>query len=199
MLIFQNSSRSHPIRVVPDTVPGVCYLSSPNGWIDSWSCRYCMTEPRAISKLVGGKVSTLHIENVPSHCEVLDVQLALENINTQHRKLPPTSTQLTKSADSFRDPKHQGFLGWNLGQAPFGFHRSMTFQWSNQAKWKRWGWKFGKLFYLNRSADVIRDLNNQVDWNGVHFSRQCMIRTGLSLNFNGNWEEELLSEKSQKL
>ena len=35
MLIFQNAKHSHPIRGVPDNVPGVCYRSSPKDWMDS--------------------------------------------------------------------------------------------------------------------------------------------------------------------
>ena len=34
MLIFKNQNRSYPIRGVADNVPGVCYRSSPRGWMD---------------------------------------------------------------------------------------------------------------------------------------------------------------------
>lgn len=35
LIILQNDRCSQPIHGVPDTVPGVCYWSSPKGWMDT--------------------------------------------------------------------------------------------------------------------------------------------------------------------
>ena len=44
-MIFQNESRNHPIRGIPDDVPGVAYRTGPKGWASKlWS---------SISKSVG--------------------------------------------------------------------------------------------------------------------------------------------------
>lgn len=34
MLIFSNSNRSYHIQGLQDNVPGICYGSSPKGWMD---------------------------------------------------------------------------------------------------------------------------------------------------------------------
>lgn len=52
---------------------------------------------------------------------------------------------------------------------------------------------------MTLDADVIRDVNNHLDSNGVNFARKKMSSTGLSLNLNGSWEEEPLSDELQKI
>lgn len=34
MVVFKNENCSHPIRGVPDSVPGVFYRSTKNGWMN---------------------------------------------------------------------------------------------------------------------------------------------------------------------
>ena len=55
----------------------------------------------------------------------------------------------------------------------------------------------GKTFYLKLAADVIRDVNSQLDSNGLNYARKSMIRVGLSLKTNGRWEEGQLSNELQ--
>jgi hypothetical protein len=38
LLVFQNVSRSYPMKGVPDDVPGVAYRTQPKGWVDGSVC-----------------------------------------------------------------------------------------------------------------------------------------------------------------
>ena len=57
----------------------------------------------------------------------------------------------------------------------------------------------GKEFFLKLARDVIRNVNNERDKNGHFYARKAMVRTGLSLNFNGKWEEAQLSRELQEI
>ena len=57
----------------------------------------------------------------------------------------------------------------------------------------------GKEFFLKLARDVIRNVNKQIDKNGHSYARKATVRTGLSLNFNGKWEEAQLSRDLQEI
>ena len=57
----------------------------------------------------------------------------------------------------------------------------------------------GKEFILKLARDVIRNVNKQRDKNGHSYARKAMVRTGLSLNFNGKWKEAQLSLELQEI
>ena len=49
------------------------------------------------------------------------------------------------------------------------------------------------------ARDVIRNVNEQRDKNVHSYARKAMVRTGLSLNFNGEWEEAQLSHELREI
>lgn len=50
-------------------------------------------------------------------------------------------------------------------------------------------WKpYGSMFYLNLAAEVICNINSQVDPNSINSAKKSMVQSGLSLNHNGNWK-----------
>lgn len=62
-LIFQNDNRNHPIRGVPDDVPGVSYRSGPKGSIDRIVLVQWLREPGAIKALPNWRKRVLFIGN----------------------------------------------------------------------------------------------------------------------------------------
>ena len=57
----------------------------------------------------------------------------------------------------------------------------------------------GKSYFLKYAADAVRDINKQMNVNGMNYARKAMIRYGLSLNINGDWEVKRLSPQLQKI
>jgi hypothetical protein len=57
----------------------------------------------------------------------------------------------------------------------------------------------GKKFFLELAAESIREFNRQRDANGISWSRKAMIRCGLALNCDGNWETSQLSNELQAI
>ena len=56
-----------------------------------------------------------------------------------------------------------------------------------------------KAFYLGLSAGVVRVIDAMGDADGVCYARNAMIRTGMELNVNGQWEELQSVMKLQKI
>jgi hypothetical protein len=52
---------------------------------------------------------------------------------------------------------------------------------------------------LKLAAESVRKVNNQRDSNGIFYARKAMIRCGLSLNINGQWQVEQLSPELQEI
>ena len=101
MIIYKSQMRSNPIRGEPDNVPGVCYRSSPKGWMDGRVWHDWLCEPRAISALPSERQRVLYVNNCSSQSEGPRAAQCLREINTTMQKLPPNSTYLTQPADSF--------------------------------------------------------------------------------------------------
>jgi len=100
-LIFKNAMRSHPVRGVPDDVPGACYRTSPKAWMDGTVWRQWLKEPRAIKTLPDGCQRILYVDNcsLPSSGE--DVTDLLQKICTTVQTFPLNATDMIPPADSF--------------------------------------------------------------------------------------------------
>ena len=57
----------------------------------------------------------------------------------------------------------------------------------------------GKHFYLRLAAAAVSDVSAMRDKDGIRFARKAMIRTGLALNINGQWEGRQLFPKLQEI
>ena len=85
---------------MPDSVPGVCYRSQPNGWVDRRVFGEWLSEPRAIFALFTGK-KVLRVENCSGHIFTNETSRLFARINTSRRKLPANATNLVQPADTF--------------------------------------------------------------------------------------------------
>lgn len=191
MLIFKNDNCSYPIRGVIDNVPGVCYRSGKKGWMDKRVFKEWLSEPRAISKPLNGRRRTLFVDNCSGHNENDDTALLLSRINTNLKKFPANATDLVQPADSFviskiKDAWRRRWDAYKVGLIERG--EWMRSESGSSGKLKN----PGKQFFLKLAADSVRDVNAQKDKEGLSYARKAMIRTGMSLNLNGNWEERQL-------
>ena len=57
----------------------------------------------------------------------------------------------------------------------------------------------GKRFFLKLAVNCVRDVNRQRTSEGITYARKAMIRCGMSLNLNGKWEEDQLSNELQEI
>ena len=57
----------------------------------------------------------------------------------------------------------------------------------------------GKYFYLRLAAAAVREINAMRDKDCLRFARKAVIRTGLALNINEQWEERQLFPKLQEI
>lgn len=81
--------------------PGVSYISSPKGWMDSKVWYDWLSEPRAMPVQFVEKKRTLFVDNCSSHNENETIEGQLETIKLNLRKFPSTTTGSTQPADSF--------------------------------------------------------------------------------------------------
>jgi DDE superfamily endonuclease len=193
-IVFQNESRSYPIRQVPDNVPGVSHRSQQKGWVDQKVMLEYISDPRTLPKLRDDKRRTLYVDNcsgsklTPSHRE------ALAKTNSELRFLPPNFTDLIQPADSFVVQKIKDAL------------RSLRDKYLSETvkkgDWKNESGKIsnpGKRYFLQLATDAIRTVKIARDTNGVHYARKAMIRCGMGLDLCGEWRFEQLSEDLREI
>lgn len=199
MIVFKNQSRSYPIRGLQDNVPGVCYRSSPKGWMDYKTWIEWLSEPRAIKKKVNGKKRTLFVDNCSSHVQNDYVTSLLTSINTELEKFPPQATDLVQPADSFVIQKIKD--AWRRLWDKYKFEQIQKGNWKNGSNGEGSGFlqNPGKEFFLKLAAESVREVNKQLDDNGMNYARKAMIRCGLSLKPDGTWYETQLSPELQQI
>lgn len=57
----------------------------------------------------------------------------------------------------------------------------------------------GKRLFSMLAVASVRDVNNQRNREGNTYARKAIIRTGMSLNISGRWEERQLFLKLQQI
>lgn len=194
MIIFKNASRSYPIRGVADDVPGVCYRSSPKGWMDSKVWPEWISVQKSTASSVGyPQARTLFVDNCSSHMENDDVNFRLSKSNFVLRKLPPNTTELCQPCDMFVIEKFKEVWRRMWDEYKYDCVRSGEMDSTKSGKIPN----PGKRFFLKMTANAIREVNRMKDKSGISFARRSMIMTGMSLNINGKWEESQLTEQLQ--
>lgn len=194
MLIFKNVKRSYPIQGVPDNVPGVCYRTGPKAWMDGKVFKAWLSEPRAIKPLPFEQMRILFIDNCSGHVIDSETREELRRIRTKIRKLPPNATHLIQPADSFVIQKIKD--AWRARWEEY------KYSCIKDGLWTAGSGKLpnpGKPFFLKLAASCVRDVNEQRDRNGLSYARKAMIRTGMSLNVNGLWQESQLADDLQHI
>lgn len=196
-MIFQNDRSSYPIQGVPDNVPGACYRSGPKGWMDSRVFTEWLSEKRVMSPLPDGRERVLYVDNASGHKLTADAQEALRLSNTVLRFLPKNATDLCQPADSFIIQKIKAV--WRRRWDEKRLDMIKKNEWVD---WKTGSGKLpnpGKTFYLKLAADVMREVGNARDKEGVSLTRKAMIGCGMALNFNGLWEVRQLFPHLQSI
>lgn len=192
-MVFQNKARNYPIRGVTDDVPGVCYRTCPKGWMDSIVLSQYFREPRAIKRLPRNRKRVIYVDNCSSHTNTDDLEKALADINTELRYLPKNSTNLVQPCDSFIIQKIKS--AWSRRWEAHKISLRKYGTWSDSGKLPN----PGKCFFLQLATNAVREVNLQGDENGISYARKAMIRCGMSLNLNGNWEVPQLFPKLQNI
>ena len=199
MHVFQNAESVRSIRNVPDTVPGVFYRTSRKGWIDRDVWNEWLQHEKSISSRFDGKTTHLLVDNCSSHIEDEDAIKHLQTKNTVLHKLPSNVTHLVQPADSFviqklKDAWRRHWDGYSLKAIEEG-------KWNDKKNPRGSGNIInpGKRFFLKLAANCVRDVNRQRTSEGITYARKAMIRCGMSLNLNGNWEEDQVSNELQEI
>ena len=101
MLIFTNPNSSYPIRGLDDNIPGVCYRTSPKGWMDQTLFSDYFVEPRAFQSDVHGRSKFIWVDNCTGRNMTPRLTTILEVNNAILKYLPPCSIHLCQPADTF--------------------------------------------------------------------------------------------------
>jgi DDE superfamily endonuclease len=195
-LVFQ-SDGTYPIRGLEDNIPGVSYRVGKKGWMDRKVMAEYFGEHRAIRPLAQGAQRILFMDNCGGHGETSDSVAALSRIRTTVRFLPPNSTHLTQPCDSFliQKIKAEWRRRWDEEKLKM----------IEKGMWKDGPNSSGKLInpgkkhFLQLAADCVKSVNSMKDGSGLSWSRNAMIRCGLSLGLNGEWSREQLSPELQEI
>lgn len=197
-MIFKNQDRSYPIRGVADDVPGVSYRTGPKGWIDKQVMVQWLREKRHISALPNDSNRVIFMDNCPGHAITDELRQALLEIRTELRFFPANATHLLQPADSFVIQKIKA--AWCKRWDDYKMKKLSEDSASGSAFSK--SGKLvnpGKRFFLQLAANAVRDVNKQVDSEGMNFARKAMVRCGLAKQANGLWEVRQLFPHLQNI
>eukprot|EP00171_Calliarthron_tuberculosum_P022372 IDg22372t1 len=100
-MVFKNDSRSHPIRGVPEDVPGIAYRTGPKGWMDTVVMPEWLSERRIIGPLPHERKRILYVDNCSGHNYTTALAAAADTIRTEIRYFPKNVTHLVQPCDSF--------------------------------------------------------------------------------------------------
>lgn len=138
-----------------------------------------------------GKLRDLCIDNC-SHNLAEDIVNAADNIRTNIQNFPPNTTELVQPCDALVIQKIK--TAWRKRWDNYKLSLIQANAWTEGGKLSNPGKSFLKM-----AADVIRDVNNLRDKDGITYARKAMILCGLSLNVNGHWEEGQLKPELQNI
>lgn len=201
MLIFQNETRSYPMRGLADDVPGVTYRTGPRGWMDRRVFAEWLREDRCIKPDRHARTQVVFVDNAAGHREDASLSDELSRKRVDLRFLPANSTDLCQPADAnviqmlkkvWRDEWEKEKLRlaseWRFSNVPNG-----AGEWSGKLK------QPGKRFFLSLAARCCRQVSEMRDEDNVSRVRKSMIRCGLGKNLNGVWVVRQLFPHLQEL
>ena len=158
-----------------------------------------LTEPRAIRKMNGSRTRVLYFDNFSSHVDDPSAMEKMNQIKTKLRKFPPHATDRVQPADSFVIQTIKD--AWRRLWDKFKFEHIRNGNWKDGNNGEGSGFleNPGKVYFLNLAADAVRDVNAQVDANGMNYARKSMIQCGLLLGVDGTWSESQLTQELQEI
>ena len=137
-----------------------------------------------MKKLPNGRRRVMYLDNCSGHNPTKLLAEAANEINTEIRYFPKNDTHLIQPCDSFEIQKRKS--AWLRRWEENKLILVRDGMWSNSSG------KLpipGKSFFLRLAADSIREVNGMKEEEGINYARKIMIRPGMALNLNGQWEE----------
>ena len=201
MLILTNPNISYPIRGLDDNIPGVCYRTGPKGWMDQTLFSDYFVKPRAFQSDVHGRSKFIWVDNCTGHNMTPRLSTVLEANNAILKYLPPCSTHLCQSTDTFIISKVKD--AWTKRWEAKKTDLIASNAWQNTPRadggWSRKLSNPGKRFFLQLAADSVEDVNRELDCDNISYARKAMIRSGMSLALDGSWSVEQLFPHLQEI
>jgi hypothetical protein len=189
MLIFTNGNSNYPIRGLEDTIPMVCYRTTPKGWMDQALFSQYFEEPRAYQLDLYNRTKTIWVDNCIGHNITPQLAMVLAEKITTLKYLLPCATHLCQPADTFIISKIKD--AWTKKWKAKKSELIQQDSWQNKPRGDgQWFGKLtnlGKKFFLQLATDSIEDVNRQVDIDNISYTRKSMIRGGLALGIDGTW------------
>lgn len=196
MLIFRNPYRNHPLRGVPDDVPGVCYRTGPKAWMD----KITMKEFLECSRSWGrghGTPRVLWLDNASGH--IFDgVEEIFKKCNTRAEYFPKNTTDRLQACDSFVIKIFKNIWKRKWGEKRMELIKEQKYE----EKRKNASFKLqrpSRTWYLETAAECVRELNSVKDDNGHSIAYKSMLLTGTAVSDDGVWKPEQLSSENQQI
>ena len=101
ILIFTNSSNNYSIRVLEDNILRVCYKTGPKGWMDQILFAEFFVEPCTFQANIHGHRKFIWVDNYTGHNITRRLTVVLKAKYSTLKYLPPCSTHLCQSEDTF--------------------------------------------------------------------------------------------------
>ena len=191
MIIFSNENRSYSIRDLIDDIPGVSYRTGPKGWMDQTMFPEYFLEPRTYQADLHHCQKIIWLDNCSSHAMTPRLATVLAAKNTIFKFLPPCSTHVCQPADTFLISKIKD--AWTRRWEAKKIELIQQNAWQNAPRADgQWSGKLTnsrKRFFLQLAADIVEDVNREVDCDNISYARKAMIRCGLALGLDGSWNE----------
>jgi hypothetical protein len=152
-------------------------------------------EPRAFQPDLHGRTKVVWVDNCSSHRITPRLTTVLTEKQTILKFLPPCCTHLCQPADTFiiSKIKDAWTRSWEIKKTQL-IQRDA---WQNIARGD--GHWTGKRFFLQLAVDSVEDVNQQVDYDNVSYSRKAMIRCGMALALDGTWSVAQLFPHLQEI
>ena len=194
MLIFTNPSSNYPIRGLEDNIPRVCYWRGPKGWMDQSLFPQFFAKPRSFQVDMYGCKKFIWVDNYTSHNITLNLTTILTTKCSTLKYFLPCSTHLCQLAETFiiskiKDARTKCWEAKKIALIAEG-------AWQNKARADgQWLGKFtnpGKRFFLLLAADSVEDVNRELDFDNMSYTRKAMICLGMALALHGTWSVQQL-------
>ena len=115
--------------------------------------------------------------------------VVLATKNTIFKFMPPCSTHLCQSIDTFLISKIKD--AWTRRWEAKKIELIQQNAWQN-APWANGQWlgkltNLGNVFFQQLAAHSVEDVNREVDCDNISYARKAMICCGLALKLDGFW------------
>lgn len=143
-----------------------------------------LTEKRTINSLPCDEVQTLFIDDCSSHTLYEGVLNVSQSIHVTFCYSPDIITDLVQPCKFFVIQKLGKAWRKRWAEEQRGLIEENALTDGGRLP------NSGKSYFLQLAVDFIRDLNAELDQNGLTYARKAMILCGMDLNTREVWEEK---------